>query len=42
MLRISNVKNVNKRKNLFTPVKLENKKQDKKVLASNDSKILLG
>ena len=31
-LRISHVKNVNKRKNPLTPVKLESKKQDKKVL----------
>ena len=36
MLRISDVKNVNKRKNRLTPVKLESKKQDKKVLASRE------
>ena len=34
MLKISDVKNVNKRKNRLTPVKLESKKQDKKLLAS--------
>ena len=34
MLRIPKVKNVDKRKNRLTPVKLESKKQDKKVLAS--------
>ena len=34
MLRISDVKNVNKRKNRLAPVKLESKKQHKKVLPS--------
>ena len=34
MLRISDIKNVNKRKNRLTPVKLESKKRDKKILAS--------
>ena len=34
ILRISEVKNVNKRKNRLTPAKLESRKQDKKVLAS--------
>ena len=33
MLRILDVKNVNKRKHRLTPVKLESKKQDKKVVA---------
>ena len=32
-LRISHVKNVNKRKNRLTPVKLESKKQHKKIAA---------
>ena len=36
LLRISDVKDVNKRKNCLTPVKLESKKQDKKVLASRE------
>ena len=36
MLRISDVKNVNKSKNRLTPAKLESKKQDKKVLASRE------
>ena len=31
-MKISHVKNVNKRKNRFTSVNLESKKQDKKVL----------
>ena len=34
MLKNLDVKNVNKSKNRLTLVKLENKKQDKKVLAS--------
>ena len=32
-LKISDVKNVNKRKNRLTPVKLESKKEDKKKIA---------
>ena len=36
MLRISDHKNVNKRKNRLTPLKLESKKHDKKVLASKN------
>ena len=35
-LRISHVKNVNKRKNRLPPVKLESKKQDKKVMAERE------
>ena len=34
IFKISRVKNVNKRKNRLTPVRLESEKQDKKVLAS--------
>ena len=36
MLRISDMKNVDKSKNCLTPAKLESKKQDKKVLASRE------
>ena len=36
IFKISHVKNVNKRKNRLTPLKLERKKQDKKVLASRE------
>ena len=36
MLKNLDLKNVNKGKNRLTPVKLERKKQDKKVLASQD------
>ena len=36
MLRILEVKNVNKSKDRLTPVKLESKKQDKKVLVSRE------
>ena len=36
IVRISGVKNVNKRKNRLTPAKLESKKQDKKLLASRE------
>ena len=32
-LRISHVKNVNKTENRLTPIKLENKKQDKKMIS---------
>ena len=35
-LQISHEKNANKRKNPLTPVKLESKKQDKKVLAMQE------
>ena len=34
--KILHVKNVNKRKNRLTPVKLESKKQDKKVVAERE------
>ena len=34
--KIPHHKNINKRKNRLTPVKLESKKQDKKVLASRE------
>ena len=40
MLKNSDVKNVNKSKNRLTPVKLESKKQDKKVLASREGSLL--
>ena len=36
IFKIFHVKNVNKRKNRLTPVKLESKKQHKKVLASRE------
>ena len=36
MLRILDVKNINKRKNRLTPVKLGSKKQHKKFLASRE------
>ena len=36
IFKIFHVKNVNKRENRLTPVKLESRKQDKKVLASRE------
>ena len=36
MSKISHIKNVNKRKNRLTPVKLEKKKQGKKVITRQE------
>ena len=41
MLRILDHKNINKKKNCFTPAKLESKNKDKKILAPRDCSIVL-
>ena len=39
IFKISHVKNVNKSKNCLVPIKLESKKQDKKMLASREGSL---